>query len=160
MISKLSVRANRSPFPGIHLINHESNLSHHSPIVQTTSAPYYNNLAPSAIGTSAIVSTPMLLSQSSDHQATIDSIRNQSIGGNQLIGFEPHHLTRSNQSQSTAHHQHHQLPAGVHQTRAASSRLTREPPSRNFVCKFCKMVRPRFPAFAGRRCRSVAALVR
>lgn len=123
---------------GTNLINHESNLNH-SPI-QTTSTSFYNNLAPSAIGSSAIVSSPMLLSQSSN-QVNIDSIRNNSTSINisnhhhhhPLISFETPN-SRSNPPQST------QLSSTTH-LRSTNSRLTnRDMPIRNFVCKYCKEV--------------------
>ena len=136
----------------MNLINHESNLNHSSPL-QTTSASFYNNLAPSAIGTSAIVSTPMLLSQSND-QACIDSIRNSnSFNNNQLINFEPPHL-RSNQHQHHPHHHSHQntqlssINSSTNHIKTSSnsrllnssSSLSKEVPLRKFTCKYCSEV--------------------
>ena len=117
------------------MINHDSNLNHSS--LQTTSAPFYNNLAPSAIGTSAIVSAPMLLSQSNQEQVSIDSIRNSSITStnNQLINFEPPSLRLPINQQNS---QSLTVNSTTH-GRSSSSRLlsSKDVPLRKLICKYC-----------------------
>lgn len=117
-------------------INHEN--THSS--LQTTSAPFYNNLAPSAIGTSAIVSAPMLLSQSNSDQFSIDSQRNPSNSSsinNQLINFEaPSIFNRSNQGQSV------QQRAATTEQQLKNNRLvnTKDVALRKFTCRYCGQV--------------------